>query len=182
MTDVSNRTREKTPGKSGRFATEQRRESPIELPAEPKALTSREIEWARSLTGSYYADTSPDYYPTIDKALDMALLLAAPNMNHAFEEGMKGRYERLHVEGLHTHQIESFHKTVRELTPGSKPWKGAVDYYVEWDEVDPKDMAWLDTKLRQVEAEALAEYTEKRRTELTELKVRIDAELASLEG
>lgn len=181
MTDVSNRSREKAAGKAGRFATEQRREPSVELSAEPQVLTTHEIEWARKLTGTYNADTSPDYYPTVDKALDMALLVAAPDMNQAFKEGMKGRYERLHVAGLHTWQIEEFHKDVREMTPGSKQWKERVDYYVEWDEVDREDMARLDTDLRRAEAEALAEYKTKRRTELTELKARIDAELASLE-
>lgn len=183
MPDVSNRNRETSTGKAGRFATEQRADPGLHLTAGPAGeppLTTTDIERARKVHGTAYADATEGYYELMDRVFKLARLAAAPDPKPEARQAVIDRSRLFLVQGFTQDTVKEFYEEVCQHKRGSEDWKQWIGNYADWHEADPQELMELDAGLREAEAEAAQEYNAKRREELTALKARIDAELAAL--
>lgn len=183
MTDVSNRTREKTPGKEGRFATETKQEPGFALPvqAEP-VLNGSTLRFAKRLHGTYDADSTDGYYDAmadVFKAAEVVAVVTAEDAQmDAESDAVWGLSQKTKIPAR---ELRDFYDTVKHTRPGTREWADALAIDPPGPGIDDEDCVWLFEDLTSRVTEAAEQKRLERRASLLAARAQIEAELATLE-
>ena len=161
----------------GQFAEEAKSEPGIALQPAETQLTARDLAWAKKMHGTYDADSSLDYYPTMAKVFAAAEAYVASTPEGQREAARVKRLDDLSAEtGIVTGDLADFGQLMERNEPGSAGWEEMIEIYGDDIWRRPREqMVMIDAKLREP-LEAPAE----RALQLLKDRRRIDNELGAM--